>query len=395
MYTDASAGAGKRIAYQRRLARLTQQELARTAGVALGTARKIERGERGVGEGVSDAIAAALGIDVACLLPGRDRADDRVHRAMPELSAVLATYDMPEDGPTRPLSQLREAVAEVVTWRLAAQYVHISRQVPGLLAELGRAFHGAPTKCRADTAELLVAAYRAADAVAYKYGAYDLSARLIDLMRWAAAQSENPLLEAAAAYTRTEMYFAAGAHAIGLRALERALDVLPRRPVCPVAVATRGALHMRAAVIAARAGEEGVAFAHAAEARSLAARVPEATYQGTGFGPATMRMHELSVAVSLGDGFVRRALDAIGSWAPPNGLAAERRSGFYIELARAQLWSGQPDQAFASLRTARRIAPQHTREHMWVREDAATLRRLKRSDAESLSKFAEWCRAGE
>ncbi len=282
MYTDASAGAGKRIAYQRRLARLTQQELARTAGVALGTARKIERGERGVGEGVSDAIAAALGIDVACLLPGRDRADDRVHRAMPELSAVLATYDMPEDGPTRPLSQLREAVAEVVTWRLAAQYVHISRQVPGLLAELGRAFHGAPTKCRADTAELLVAAYRAADAVAYKYGAYDLSARLIDLMRWAAAQSENPLLEAAAAYTRTEMYFAAGAHAIGLRALERALDVLPRRPVCPVAVATRGALHMRAAVIAARAGEEGVAFAHAAEARSLAARVPEATYQARG-----------------------------------------------------------------------------------------------------------------
>ncbi|WP_030670467.1 helix-turn-helix domain-containing protein [Streptomyces rimosus] len=395
MYAEASAGTGKRIAYRRRLARLTQQELARAAGIALGTVRKIERGERGAGEGVLDAIAAALGVDVTCLLPRRERADDRVHRAMPELSAMLATHDMPDDGPTRPLIELRGVVAEVVTWRLAAQYVRISRQVPGLLAELGRAFHSVPTNCRTDSAELLVAAYRAADAVAYKYGAYDLSARLIDLMRWAATQSENPLLEAAVAYTRTEMYFAAEAHAAGLRSLERALDILPLRPTHPVVVATRGTLHMRAAVIAARAGREEIAFTHLAEARALAARVPEATYQGTEFGPETVRIHELSVAVSLGDGYARRALDALGSWAPPNGLAAERRSGFYIELARAQLWSGRPDQAFASLRSARRIAPQHTREHIWVREDAATLRRLKRGDAESLSKFAEWCRAGE
>ncbi|MGW7577492.1 hypothetical protein [Streptomyces sp. NPDC054765] len=34
------------------------------------------------------------------------------------------------------------------------------------------------------------------------------------------------------------------------------------------------------------------------------------------------------------------------------------------------------------------------REHRWVREDAATLRRLKRTDAASLSSFAEWCHAG-
>ncbi|WP_435846611.1 hypothetical protein [Streptomyces chrestomyceticus] len=99
--------------------------------------------------------------------------------------------------------------------------------------------------------------------------------------------------------------------------------------------------------------------------------------------------------MSLGDGFVRRFLETVGAWVPSDALTAERRSGFYTELARAQLWSGRADRAFASLQTARRIAPQHTREHAWVREDAATLRRLKRSDAENLSKFAEWCRAGE
>ncbi|MFI2240973.1 helix-turn-helix domain-containing protein [Streptomyces chrestomyceticus] len=395
MNADGTTGTGKRIAYQRRPARLTQQELARAAGIALGTVRKIERGERGVGEGVLNAIAAALGVDVTCLLSGCDRADDRVHQAMPKLSAVLATYDMPEDGPTRPLSELREEVAEVVVWRLAAQYVRISRHAAGLLAELGRAFHSAPARRRVEIAELLVAAYRAADAVAYKYGAYDLSARLIDLMRWAASQADNPLLEATVAYTRAETYLAAEAHAAGLHALEHALDIVPRHPAGPVADAARGALHMRAAVIAGRAGNAEVAAAHLADARCLAAHVPEGTYQGTGFGPDSVRIHELSVAVSLGDGFVRRVLETVGAWVPSDALTAERRSGFHIELARAQLWSGRADRAFTSLQTARRIAPQHTREHAWVREDAATLRRLKRSDAENLSKFAEWCRAGE
>ncbi len=101
----------------------------------------------------------------------------------------------------------------------------------------------------------------------------------------------------------------------------------------------------------------------------------------------------MSVAVSLGGDHVHQALAAARNWTPPDCLPQERRSGYYIELARALLWAGRPDASFASLQAARRIAPQHTREHRWVREDAATLRRLKRSDAESLTSFAEWCRA--
>ncbi|MGW0807422.1 hypothetical protein [Nonomuraea sp. NPDC002799] len=97
--------------------------------------------------------------------------------------------------------------------------------------------------------------------------------------------------------------------------------------------------------------------------------------------------------MSLGSEYVHRALEVAREWAPPPELPAERRSGFYIELTRAQLWAGLPDDAFESLKVARKIAPQHTRDHRWVREDAATLRRLKRADAESLSNFAEWCHA--
>lgn len=389
MPAQTAGEVGKRIAYQRRLARLTQNELAGAAGLAIGTLRKLEQGERGASDSVIDAIAAALGIDPGQLLQQHDRAADRIHQAMPGLSAVIATYDMPEDGPVRPLQDLRTAVEEAVSWRVAAQYTLISRRLPDLLAELSRALISARGRERQDVADLLASAYRTADAVAYKYGARDLSARLVDLMRWAAEQSENELQVAAAAYVRTETYFAARAHAAGLRVLEAAIDAAPGS-----ATAARGALHMRAAVIAARATNPDSAHLHMAEARRLGDLVEEGVYEGTAFGPSSVRIHEVSVAVSLGNEYLQDALDVALEWKPPSEeVPAERRSGFYIEVARAQLWGGQREDAFESLKVARRIAPQHVREHAWVREDAATLRRLQRADREELSSFAAWCHA--
>ncbi|MGD3105815.1 helix-turn-helix domain-containing protein [Streptomyces sp. YGL11-2] len=386
-------GVGPRIAYERRIAGLTQAELARVAGIALGSLRKVERGERGISEAVLDSVATALDIDPSRLLPLREQPDDRVHQAMPTLSAALATYEAPEDGPCRALPAIGEAAASVAAYRLSAQYLRIARTVPDLLAELCRALHTAASGDRPTLARLLVDACRAADAVAFKYGAKDLSARLIALMGWASSQADDPLVNATVAYVRAETFFAARAHAAGLRILEQAVVETPPDSA-PPALAARGALHMRAAVMAGRAGDGDAAECHLDEARAVGDQVPEGVYRGTAFGPDSVRVHEVSVAVSLGDNHLGRALQLAREWAPPRDLPAERRSGFYIELGRAQLWSGRPDAAFESLKAARRIAPQHAREHRWVREDAATLRRLKRADAESLSNFAEWCHAG-
>ncbi|MFG1703336.1 helix-turn-helix domain-containing protein [Nonomuraea sp. M3C6] len=384
-------GIGRRIAYHRSVARLTQQQLADAAMIHIGTLRKIEQGKRGAGDGILEAIAAALGIDPSMLLDDRVQASSRIRSAIPDLSAAIAAYDLPHDGPVRPLPELRAAVAEAVAWRLASQYVRIVGRVPGLLGELFRAMHTAPER-DPDVAALVVSALRSADAVAYKVGAYDLSARLIELMRWAAPQADDHILDSTVAYVRTETFFAADAHDHGLRTLEIAVDAAAPTGELPT-IAARGALHMRAAVIAGRAGDVDAADTHLAEARRLGDQVPEASYAGTAFGPSSVRIHEVSVAVSLGSEYVHRALEVARAWAPPPDLPAERRSGFYIELARAQLWAGLPDDAFESLKVARKNAPQHTRDHRWVREDAATLRRLKRADAESLTSFAEWCHA--
>lgn len=394
MPSPLSNGVGARIAYYRSVVRpkMTQQKLADAACVALGTIRKIERGERGVSEATLEAIANAIGIDPTRLRDERGPAHTTVHAALPALSAAIAAYDMPQDGPTRTLSELRAAVEAAAAWRLGAQYTRLARELPGLLTELSRAYHQAPAHQRQEAAGLMVRAYRSADAVAYKFGAHDLSARLIELMRWATPETGDSLLAASVAYVRTETFFAAHAYITGLCALEQALDAAPP-PHGPSEIAARGTLHMRAAVIAGRARNASAAATHLIEARTLADQVSEGIYHGTAFGPDSVRIHEVSVAVSLADEHIGRALEVARAWKPPTDLPAERRSGFYIELARAQLWSGLSDDAFDSLKVARRIAPQHTREHPWVREDAATLRRLKRSDSETLTAFAEWCAA--
>ncbi|MHC0430945.1 helix-turn-helix domain-containing protein [Streptomyces sp. O3] len=380
---------GQRIAATRRARRMTQTGLARASYVSHSMIRAVERGVRMPSDDTLDAVAAALGVDPSRFLTGRARIDTRVRDALPDLSAAIAIYDLPEDGPIRPLTELHSAVADTVTWRLAAQYPQIARNIPNLLTELSRAYHTAPLSQRPELATLLVTAYRSADAVAYKCGARDLSARLIELMRWAAPQAEAPLLDATVAYVRTETFFAARAHTHGLRVLEQAVDAAPA-PVSRQTVAAKGALHMRAAVVAGRAGDPEAADIHLGEARALGDRIPEGIYRGTAFGPDSVRIHEVSVAVSLGSEHAQRALDVASEWKPSKDMPAERRSGFSIELARAQLWAGLLDDAFESLKAARGIAPQHTREHPWAREDAATLRRLKRADAESLTNFAEW-----
>ncbi len=211
-------------------------------------------------------------------------------------------------------------------------------------------------------------------------------------MRWAAADAGDPLLSASVAYVRTETFFAARAHAAGLRALQQAIDAAPA-PLTAADRAVRGSLHMRAAVIAGRAKDADAAIEHIGEAEQLAEAIQEDVYHGTAFGPDSVRIHRVSVAVSLGGDHVGDALGVSHEWKPPADLPAERRSGFYIELARAQLWAGMPDGAFESLKVARKIAPQHTRDHPWVREDASKLRRLRRADSETLTAFAEWCSA--
>ncbi|MFJ9321184.1 helix-turn-helix domain-containing protein [Streptomyces globisporus] len=393
MSSDSTQEIGRRIAAYRRARRYTQTALAAASHVSYAMVRAIERGARRPSDEVLEAIANALEVEVARLRADHASAERRIHRALPALSAAIAGYELALGPPTRRPEELADEINTAVGWRLAAQYGRVAAVIPGLLTDAIRYVHAAPGAEHSDAARMLASAARTADAIAFKHGAHDLSARLIDLMRWAADRADDPLVQATASYVRAETFFAARAHAAGLVALEQAIDVAPP-PDERTQAAARGALHMRAAVLAGRAENVDAADSHLAHARRLGEQVGrEGCYLGTAFGPESVRIHEVSVAVSLGPDHADRALRAAAAWAPNIGLPAERRSGFYIELARAQDWAGFPVEAFTSLRMARAAAPQHTREHPWTREVARNLRRFHRSDAESLTHFAHWAGA--
>jgi transcriptional regulator with XRE-family HTH domain len=202
------------------------------------------------------------------------------------LRQVLDAHDLPEDGPVRSPEQLRQAVASIVSKRLRSDYAALAVDMPPLLSEVLRAMANSHGSARIDTARLLVQVYRAADALADKFGYYDLSARIIGMLRDAAAQAQDELLMAMAAYVRGETFFASGDLATGARMLGRAASGISLSQ-SPMSSATYGSMHMRAAVMSARAGRATDAEDHMAEAHMVAQQVNEGVHLGTAFGAAS------------------------------------------------------------------------------------------------------------
>jgi hypothetical protein len=296
-------------------------------------------------------------------------------------------HDLPGDGPVQALDELRAATERVTAQRLASQYARLADTLPGLLNQLHHAAQAYRGHDRESVFALLAMAYRAADAIADKYGFEDLSARAIELMRRAAAQSGERLLCGVAEYVRAELFFGRPHAAVGLRALADAADRMDPGASCE-ALAVYGSLHMRAAVLAASAGVVDEAGPHLDEARDAARRVPERVYYGTAFGSSSVRIHEVAAAAEQGD--VAGVLTRAHGWRPALAVPAERRSHYFIELARTQLWAGDSSAALASLYEARRIAPQHTQCNPEVHRTLSTLVRLRRRAPDQLLSFAAW-----
>lgn len=385
--------------------RWSQQELGRRLHVSGALIGKIEKAERRPGRELVAALEAVVEADgelqriarqvwFAPPLGGAAPAGAAVGgpprvpawaEGIETLRRLADVYDAPGDGPVRPMDVLAVEVAEVVRLRLSSAYTQLLTVLPPLISELTRAVCAGGGVRQQRAAALLAQTWRAADALADKLGLYDLSARLIHLVDWAAQLSGSDLVEAAAGYVRAETFFASGQLVAGRQMLERAAGRLD--PDASVGAAAQfGALHMRAAVVAAGAGLTDLVAAHLAEARSVAQRLPDGIWQGTAFGPSSVRIHQVSASVEMRD--PQSAVAAVAGWAPPNSLPQERRSHFYVDLARAHLGLGDGDAALQSLSTARVIAPEHVRVHPSARQVLAEVASLSSRHAAAARRFS-------
>jgi hypothetical protein len=118
------------------------------------------------------------------------------------------------------------------------------------------------------------------------------------------------------------------------------------------------------------------------EARSFLARARQAGQQlghdanhaWTAFGPTNVAVHDLSVAVELGD--LQTAV-AIAPKISAATLPVERRVRHALEVANVYAMTGRDDEGLAAVLQAERDAPEQVRYHFIARE--LTLRWLGRT----------------
>jgi len=208
-------------------------------------------------------------------------------------------------------------------------------------------------------------------------------------MSWAAEQADDPLLRSVAAIRRSSAFLETGAWDGGVRLLERAgRDVSAGGMLDDqAALSVLGTVHLRTAIMAARAGQAGPAWDSMSSAARVSDRVGHETQDyGLLFGPANVAIHEVAVAVELGDAdeAIRRGADL----ELPADTPRERSSHHYIDLSRAWLWQRDTAKALACVTKAERLAPQRTRYHPMARETVTRLLDIQRRTPEPLRGLA-------
>jgi transcriptional regulator with XRE-family HTH domain len=407
MSTDNAIGG--RIRTARKMRHLTVSGLANLVAISPSLLEKIERGDRNPSPSLVVQIARALDIGPEYLhgqpyLNGTE-SEDQVHAVIPHLRRMMLSFDSPEDlviAP-RPLPVLAEEVQQVSKMRQDGQYAPIGPLLPGLLTELT---HIALDRDGQESQRAywnLALAYRAANSVAHKLGYQDLSIATIERIAWASDRCGDPYMPIMAGYLRLGAMLRQGTWNAATRLsadLESQLHRIQGARWDDTSRGLLGSIALKRAVLKARQGNPDGAMRDIEDAIEIAEASGnrDGVYYETSFGPSNIRIHEVHVGMDTNSAgwAVRRLEDwgreagQDGPWVPPADVPAERRSHHFIDVAAAQLAAGDRGEAFVALRTARQIAPNHTRFHPTTRATAEALQRADRHADDSLASFARW-----
>ncbi|MBF6080554.1 helix-turn-helix transcriptional regulator [Nocardia cyriacigeorgica] len=386
---------GARIAALRKLHGATQHALALRANVSYSLMRKVERGERPASPTFVAAVARALSVSVTDLTEqpydAREARPESEQAGVPALRQAFVEGDDPElDCEPRPLAELRRELGLIKELDRRTKHAEVVRKLPDVLRHLHRACHDAPAADRAAAHELISSAYAFAVISLYRLGHLDLAHLADERSRATANQGDDPLRAAVAEWNHALILLFDGSYRIGLRSIDRSMNYVGQGAAGPATTAVRGALHLRAAMLAARTGNADLADTHIAEAADLVAPGQEvANFYGTKFSGANVAIHRVAVPVELSDGTT--AVTRASGVRLPSDTAPSRAGHYWIDLARAWLLHGDRNRALDSLQQARKIAPQLTRYHPQVHETVHALAISDSRSTHSLSHFAAWC----
>lgn len=383
-----------RLASQRKLAGLTQQQLAARSHVSASLISQVERGVVPASPGFTAAVASGLEIEVEALYAqphGAAITDLRAHQArVPALRVALDCADDPVlSGPTMTQVELRTKLDECERDRTRSRYVQMTAALPELLQHSYVLAADARAGIESEMAwSLLSDAYLLAQTVCFRFGHLDLAAQVNERWRQAADHSGDPLRGATAAYQRGALRLFRGDYHGVLRLMERAHSQIAQQRG-PTANSVRAQLHLRQTIAYAREGIADRADDHITAARELVARgVPANPYFDVLATETNVDLHWVAVPVELSDGTT--AVARAGRVQHPERDEPCRAGRYWIDVARAWTLYGARAQALDALNRARRLAPQLTRYHPQVHETVHLLAETDRRATDSLAGFARW-----
>ncbi|MER7664520.1 MULTISPECIES: helix-turn-helix transcriptional regulator [unclassified Streptomyces] len=371
----ANEDLGKTLRRLRRLASLTQEELAERSEVSVDVIRQLEqRRKHSARLPTLHALANGIGVELTTLLgdpPAVSSAETDGPRFVAVRRAVMPVLWGPEPEPPRPdfsLDRLREQIADGWTQYHAAEFDAVMKALPDLLSDARTATASGDEDDRRAGFAALGKALQLAGHVAVRMGKTDLALASLERAIVAAGQSSDPLLLPMIVNSTAWTYQRQGrlddALSIALRVADDMVNA--GRDKTADGLKVWGALTMSAATSAARSGDYERAAAMMETAEKEAARVSKLPDGGDNrmvsvFSPSSVRIERVRLAVQYGhpqDALalakgMRLSKDTPSSW----------RTWLLLDVARAHTDIGDAAGAVKTLESLRRVAPTWMQHH--------------------------------
>ncbi|WP_406046891.1 helix-turn-helix domain-containing protein [Kribbella sp. NBC_00889] len=386
--SDESRTLGRKVAQARKRRGLSQRDFARLIERSETWVSQVERGVRKIDRmSVLERLADVLDIPLAELAPEQPVVAAAHDRPIPAVELTLALSSSTalaavlEERTAANFEELSASTEEAWSLVHAAEYERVGDLMVRLLPELEFAARRTEGEAQEAIYSALARAYHACASVLSKLGEPASAWVSADRAISAAERAGDALLMAEGAFRLTLVFQSARQYAQVNQTASTAVAALADRVSAeePEAISLTGSLHLQMAIAAARQNHAEDAYSHVDAAERLAQSLGvDRNDYGTEFGPTNVTLHQVTVAVELGD--AGRAL-RIAEEFDPTGLSSERRSRYLVELARAHAQRRDVRAAVAAIESAYGIAPEQVRWHPVVH---ALLEDLLRTDQATL-----------
>ncbi|GAB2880706.1 helix-turn-helix domain-containing protein [Streptomyces mayteni] len=391
---DEALTIGQRLRDARLRLGLTQADVAARLGRTQGWVSKVEKGAIELDRtSVINSLAGVLHIHPNELIERPYTQAASANQWQVSAAAIireLRRYDLAPvfDGKPRPAEKLWAETAKLHTLRDNAKNTSILAALPDLLRESRALAEVASGREREEAYGVYAIVCKFGHTSAHALGHPELVTMTCERAAWAAERSGDELMPAVAHWMRVwDMWATADwddAIALSDKALRDIESLYDRGD--PSALRVWGALHLRAAISAARGSRESEARHRIAQGREVAERSRGTALRfdrhSLTFSPGNVAIHAVGAELEMSNQDEALRLHSQTDPSDLRELPKSRRGHYALDLARAYLWSGRRDRALTELERAEATAPQLIRNHPIAR---ATLRRIRQAERVAVS----------